>query len=147
MGRSSGAGHAHRAAQEVAHRLDALALGRAHERDGGAELLGERRGVHGAAARLELVGHVQDDERREAQGEDGRREHEVPLEVRRVENEEDRVGPRLPCHLAREDVARHALVLGARRQAVDAGQVDEDDLACPRRGGRGPRRSSTVTPG
>ncbi len=128
VGRSSARGTPSGALEELVDHFDAVTLGRAHERHRRSELLGEGGRVEGAAPRLELVGHVQDDERREAEGEDRSREDEVALEVRRVEDQEDRVRLLLAGHRPGQDVAGHALVLRARREAVDARQVDEDDL-------------------
>ena len=95
---------------------------------GRAEALGEGFGLHVAAALLQLVGHVQDDEGRQAQGEDRRGQDEVPAEVRDVEDEEDRVGLRDARHPPHQDVVRDLLVLRARREAVDAREVDDVEL-------------------
>ena len=64
----------------------------------------------------------------QAEGEDRRGEDEVAAEVRDVEDEEDRVGLRDARHPAHQDVVGDLLVLGARREAVDAGEVDDVEL-------------------
>ena len=116
--------------QELQDRVVPLAGRRADERDGRAEPLGESFGLYVAAALLQLVGHVQDDEGRQTQGEDRRRQDEVAAEVRDVEDEEDRVGLRNTRHPPHQDVVRHLLVLRARREAVDAREVDDVELGC-----------------
>ena len=123
-GRSRDAGTPTAPLEKLAHHLEPLAPRRAHERDRRPELRRERLRVDVAAAARQLVGHVQDDEGRKPERENGSREDEMPLQVRRVEDQEHGVGLRHALHLALEDVVRHPLVLRARRQAVDARQVD-----------------------
>ncbi len=61
-----------------------------------AEFAGEREGVELAAAGFHLVGHVEQHERGQADGEDGRGEHELAVEVGGVEDEQDAVGRGTP---------------------------------------------------
>ena len=99
-----------------------------------------------AAAALQVVGHVQDHQRRQAQAEDRRGQHQMP--ARLVESRISRTasGLRQILHLAEQNVVRDALVFGAGIQAVDAGQIDHENFAA----GSSftlPMRCSTVTPG
>ena len=81
-----------------------------------------------AAARLHLVGHVEQHERGQADGEDGRGEHQLAVHVGGVEDQQDAVGLGHAGHLAGEDVDGDAGVLGVGGERVDAGQVDEGEV-------------------
>ena len=59
----------------------------------------------------------------------GRRQHQVPLQVGGIEHQQDGIGLRRIRALSLEHIVRHLLVFRARREAVDAGQVDDGDLA------------------
>jgi len=72
-------------------------------------------GIQVAAAALQLVGHVQDDERRKPEPEDPCRKDEVPASSSRRGSGGWRP-PRRPRHLPHQDVVRHPLVLRAREK-------------------------------
>ena len=78
---------------------------------------------------MQIVGHVQDHQGRQAEARIGRRQHQVPLQVGRVENQQHRVGRIYTRHQTLQDVVRDALVFGAGFQAVDAGQIDDEDVS------------------
>jgi len=117
------------AEEEVGDDVEAFALGGADEGDRVAELFGEGEGVDLTAAGLELVGHVEQHERGQADGEDRRGEHELAVHVRGVEDEEDAVGDGDAGHLAGEDFDGYAGVFGVGGERIDAGEVDEREVA------------------
>ena len=88
-------------------------------------------GVQLAAARLHLIGHIQQHERRQADGEDGRGKHELPVQVGGVEDKQNAVGLGDARHLAGQHFDRDARVLGVRGERVDSGQVDERQVVAP----------------
>ena len=53
---------------------------------------GERRGIHLARAAREIVGHVEDYKGGKPEAENGGGEHQVAAQIRRIENQQHRVG-------------------------------------------------------
>ena len=93
--------------------LGQAAAGARHDRhDRAAELAPEALRVDVDRRPLGEVDHVQGDDGRQPQLQHLAREVEIALEVGRVEQQQDHVGPRLAGHLPQEGVARHALVGG-----------------------------------
>ena len=82
-----------------------------------------------AAAALQIVGHVEDDQRRQLQAENRRGQHQVAAEVGAIENQQQGVGLGDAGHGAGQDIAGDLFVFRARVQAVDAGQIDQDHFA------------------
>ena len=111
-----------------------------------AELLRQPVDVDRDALPLGDVDHVQRDDDRHAQLQDLRRQVEIALQVGRIDDGDDDVGPRLAGVVAEDDVDGDHLVGAARGQAVGAGQVDELE-ATGRRWRNLPFFVSTVTPG
>ncbi len=60
----------------------------------------KRRNVHFAAARFQIVRHVQQNQSRQAQAQNRRGQHQMPPQVRRVQDQDDRIrlgkSPRSP---------------------------------------------------
>ena len=93
------------------------------------QLLGEREGVDLAAAGVELVRHVEQHQRGQADGEDGRSEHELAVDVRGVEDEKHQVRARHAGHATSEDFDGDARVFRVSGERVDAGEIDEREVA------------------
>ena len=115
--------------QEVRNYVQALAFGGADERDGMTEFAGQGERVQLAAARLHLVGHVEQHQRGQADGEDRRGQHQLAVHVGGVEHQQDAVRLGHAGHLAGEHVDRDAGVLGVGGERVDSGQIDEGKVA------------------
>jgi hypothetical protein len=81
-----------------------------------------------AALLAQLVGHVQQHQRRNTQRDHACRQHQVGVQIRRVENHDDRIRTRRSRHLPGQNIDGHLFVFGLRRQAVDAGEIDQRDL-------------------
>jgi hypothetical protein len=118
-----------RVQKEVGDDVEAGALGGADERDGVAEFAGERERVQLAAAILHLIGHVEQHQRGQPDGEDRRGQHELPVHVGGVEHQQDAVGLGHTGHLAGEHVDGNAGIFGVSRERVDAGQIDQGEVA------------------
>ena len=84
--------------------------------------------VNVAALLAQLVGHIEQHQRRHAQRNHARRQHQVGVQIRRVQHQNDRVRARRARHLAGQHIDGYSFVLGLRCKAVDAGQVDEGDF-------------------
>ncbi len=78
--------------QELKNFVDALPFSGADQRDRRAELHGELGGIDFAAAAAEIVGHVEDDQRRQAETEDRRGEDQMAAEIGGIEDQQDGVG-------------------------------------------------------
>ena len=78
---------------------------------------------------LQIVRHVEDDQRRQFQAENRRGQHQMAAEVGAIQNQQHASGLGMPGMAPGQDVARDLLVFRARIQAVDAGQVHQDDFA------------------
>ena len=97
--------------EKLDHRGHAFAALGADERDGRTHFFGQHFRFETAPAALEVVGHVEHDERRNTEAENRRGERQVTPEVRGVENEDDRVGRGKIAPLATKHVVRDLLVL------------------------------------
>ena len=117
------------ARQELEDGRHAFALPRAGKHHRRAELFFERGHIQIAAAAPQLIGHIQDDQRGGAERQDRCGQHQVPLQVGGIEQQQDGVGFGRIRALPLEHIVRHLLVFRSRREAVDAGQVDNGDLA------------------
>ena len=63
------------------------------------------------------------------EGEDWRRQHEVPRQIGGVENQQDGFGPGGILAFPGQNIVGDLLVFGTRIEAIDAGQVDDVDGA------------------
>jgi hypothetical protein len=113
---------------------------------GRAEFAGKLEGIDVAAALLHEVGHVEQDEGGQADGKDGRGEHQLAGEVQGIEDEDDGVGLGGAGHFAAEHVDGDAGIFRVGSEGVDAGQIDEGEVVAAD-AGHEPMRCSTVTPG
>jgi len=94
----------------VAHRLD----------DGGAQKVGQLLGVENTALGARRVAHIEGQHERHAQLHDLHSQVQVPLQVGRVDDVDDDVGP-----LIYDEVPGHHLFRGVGSEAVGAGQIDD----------------------
>ena len=85
-----------------------------------------------AAAAAQIVRHIEDDQRGQAERQDRRGQHQVAAQVGGIEHQQDGFGLRRVGALAGEHVVGDLLVFRARREAVDARQID-DARRCGRR--------------
>src|SRR5438105_15928039 len=53
----------------------------------------------------------------------------MPAKIGGIENQENRIGARKTVHFSEQDVVSDALVFGPGVQAVDARQIDHEDVA------------------
>ena len=95
---------------------------------GRAEFAGQLEGVDLAAAGLHQVAHVEQHEGGQAEGKDGRGQHELAGEVQGIEDEEDSVGLGRAGHFAPEHVDGDAGILREGGEGVEAGEVDEGEV-------------------
>ncbi len=114
--------------EEVADEPHAGSLCRTDERDGVAEFVGERERVDLAAAILEQVRHIKEHERGQAERQNRRGKHELPVEVHAVQHQQHGVGRGYARHVALQHVDGDARVFGVGCERVDAGQVDEREV-------------------
>ena len=84
-------------------------------------------GVELEPVALGEIDHVQRDDRRQAELDQLERKSEVVVEVRCVEDDDQRVGLALALLPAQQDVARDRFVGARRIEAVGAGEVDHFD--------------------
>ena len=117
--------------QEFEHRLQAFLPRGADETDGGAELARQFLGVNHAAPPPQIIGQVQQNQGRGPQRENRCRQRQVPPQVGRVQNQQDRIRTGNPPRLAFQHIERHPLIFRLRGQAVDPRQVDDVDFAVP----------------
>ena len=128
-GQRSGAGRG--SFHELEDLFDALPFGGADQRNRRAEFTGELGRIHLAAAALQIVRHVEDHQRRQLQAENRRGQHQMAAQVGAIQDQEQRVGLGDAGHGAGQNVAGHLFVFRARVQAVNAGQIDQHDVAIP----------------
>ena len=114
---------------ELENFLDALALGSADERHRRTKLARQLGRINVAAAAFQIVGHIEDHQRRQLEAEDRRREHQMAAEVGAIQDQQQRIGLGDAGHGAGQDVARHLFIFRPRVQAVDAGQIDQHYVA------------------
>ena len=81
-----------------------------------------------AALLAQLVGHVQQHQRRQAQRDDAARQYQMAMQVGGIQNHDDRVRAWRARHLSGQDIDRYLFIFGLGSQTVDAGQIDERDL-------------------
>ena len=117
-----------RGRKEVLHGDDSLAGGRAGERNRRPQLPRQRQHIDVAALLAQFVGHVEQHQRRKAERNHARRQHQVRVQIGRVEHQDDRIRTRRSRHVAVQNVDRNFLVFGLGNEAVDAGQIDQRDL-------------------
>jgi hypothetical protein len=84
--------------------VDAGAIDSADLRNRSTKLARQLESVDLAAAGLHEVAHVKENQRGQALGENGRCKHELARQMKRVENEKDRVGFGRARHAAAQDV-------------------------------------------
>ena len=78
-----------------------------------------------AAAAAQIVGHIEDHQRGQAQRQDRRGQHQMAAQVGGIEHQQHGFGLGAVVAQAVQHVVGDLLVLRARRQAVDAGQIDD----------------------
>ena len=115
--------------EEFGDDVEACAFGGADERDGMAEFAGQGERIQLAAAVLHLIGHIQQHQRGQPDGEDRRGQHQLAVHVGGVQDQENAVGLGHAGHLAGQHVDGHACIFGVSRERVDAGQIDEREVA------------------
>jgi len=76
----------------------------------------------------QLVGHVQQHQRGNAQRNDARRKDQMAVQVGGVQNQNDRVGARRARHCTGQDVDGDFFILRLWGETIDARQVDERNL-------------------
>ncbi len=101
--------------------VNACSFGSADQSNGRIQLTRERRNVYLATANGQIICHVQQNQSRQAKAEDGSREHEMTPEIRRIEDQNDRVGLGKSGPLALEHIMRDLFVFGPGMKAVDPG--------------------------
>ena len=119
----------HGARQKIEHLIHAFATPRADQRHGRAQFRCQFLQIHAAAAAAQVVGHVEDHQRGQAQRQDGRGQHQVARHVSGIEHQQH--GFRLGGvgALAGQNVVRHLLVLRTGRKTVHSREVDQLDGA------------------
>ena len=105
--------------------VNSMSPASADEGDGGADFLRQRGGVEAAAAAFQIIGHVQCDQSRQAEAQDGGGKSEMASQIRRVEDQNHRVGAGNILSLPGQNVARDPFVLATGSQAVDARQIHQ----------------------
>ena len=96
----------------------------------------------------EVVSHIQNDERRKAERQDRRGQHQVAAgDLVESENQQHSLGTSCVGALAGEHVVRNLFVFGARRKAIHTRKVDDLGRARPSGSATMPVCCSTVTPG
>ena len=99
-----GSGLGHGAGQKIEDLVDVFAAARADQRHRRAEFVRELAQIQFAAAIAQIVGHVQDDQRGQAQRQNRRRQHQVAPQVGGIQNQQH--GFRLGRAGARRHAAR-----------------------------------------
>ncbi len=95
---------------------------------GNAELAGEFHEVDAAAALLEEVRHVEDQQRRQAGAKDVWDDRKLAVEVRGVHDDQDGVGARDSRHFSVQNLGGDALVFGIGREVVNSRQINQGDF-------------------
>ena len=111
--------------QEEGNRIQA---GAAHGADLGhrrAQLARQLERVDLAAPGLHQVAHVQQHESRQSHRQHRRGQHQLPLEVQGIQNQQHRIGLGRARHFAAQHVHRDARVFGIGGKRVNAGQVNQ----------------------
>ena len=117
------------ARQELQNLVESFAARRADQSHRRSQLHAQFGHVHAAAAARQIVGHVQDHQRRQTQAEHGRRQHQMTRQVGRIEDQQYGIRLGQILHLAEQNVVGDALVFGAGFQAIDAGEIDGENFA------------------
>ncbi len=117
-------------------------LARADQRHRSAQFRRERLQIQLAAAAAQVVRHVQDDQRGQAQRQNGRGQHQVARQVGGIEHQQDGFGLGSVGALAGEHVVRHLLVFRARLR----GCRRRADRSAGWRGRRAARRCRYAAP-
>ena len=90
--------------------------------------VGEFENVERAAALGKNIRHVQEHESRQAQSDHGRCQYQLAREMGYIEHQQNRIRDEAGRPFAGQHVHGDAFIVGIRRQAVDAGQIDDPDL-------------------
>ena len=114
--------------KKIRYRLQTQAGRRTHQRNRSAQLARQRQNIDRAVLLVQFVRHIQQHQRRQAERNHARGEHEVRIQVVGVQDDDDRVGTRHSGHVALQHLDRNPLVFRLGNEAVDAGQVDERDF-------------------
>ena len=93
---------------------NAFALPRADERHRRSQLRGKRGEIELALALAQVVGKIQDDQRRNAERQDGRGQHQVPAQVGGVEHQQDGIRFGRIGAIAGEHIVRHLFIFRSR---------------------------------
>ena len=113
--------------QEALDGVQARPLRGAHHGNGRAQFGGEFDNVERAAAFGKNVRHIQEHERRQAQRDHGRCQYQMAREMGDIEYQQNRIWAGHSVHFSGQDVDGNAFIVGIRRQAVDAGKIDDLD--------------------
>ena len=114
--------------QEAIHHVQTSSLCRTHHDHRRAQFGGEFENVERAAAFGKNIRHVEEHKRRQAQCDHRRCQYQLTREMSHVQHQQNRIGTRLAVHLTGQHVDGDAFIVGIRRQAIDAGQIDDPDL-------------------
>ena len=76
----------------------------------------------------QLVGHVQQHQRWQAQRDDAARQYQMAMQVGGIQNHDDRVRAWRARHLSAQDIDRYLFIFGLGSQTINAGQIDQRHL-------------------
>ena len=124
--------------EEAAHRFQRRAVPRVDQRHLDAKLAGQTGHAQRSVTSVQLVGHREHDQGRQAEPEYGLGDHQMGLELRGVQNEHHRVGLSRAILLTQKHVPGHHLVQAARRKTVHPRKVDHLHRAGRQRDQSGP---------
>ena len=97
----------------------------AHEHDRSPQLRRQQGCIHAPTPALQIVRHVQNHQRRNLQTQHRCRQHQVPGEAGRIENQKNRIRLRQVGHLARKHIVSHLLVFRSGLEGINTRQVDQ----------------------
>ena len=116
------------ALQEIGDGIEIRPLRGADQGDGAMQFLCQGERIDGAAACREQVGHVEKDDGRQAEREDRRSQHQLALQVERIEHQQHRIRGWRAGHAAMQDVDCNASIFRRAIEAVNAGQIDQHQV-------------------
>ena len=121
-------GELRRGDQEARHGLESLSGHCAHQRHRRSKLPCQGKHVHLPALLVQLVGHVEQDQRGQSHGDDAPGQHQMPVQVVGVQHQDDGVGTLGAAHFAVENIHGYFFVFRLGIEAVDAREVDQRHL-------------------
>ncbi len=111
--------------QKVCNRVQAFAGYRADQRHRSAKLPRQRKHVHLSTLFVQLVSHVEQNQRRQSQGNHAPGQDKVPVEVVGVEYQNDRIRALGAGHFAVQHIDCDFFIFRFRIETVDAGKIDQ----------------------